>query len=116
MRSIIAGMLGVGLCATAAFAGNGSAWVSQQDGKTCLRTDHIQRKTVPDNKTILFRMDDGTTWKNTLQKTCPGLTLAGGFEMTVRSNYVCANQQPIRVIGAGNTCYLGDFVQVPSKP
>jgi hypothetical protein len=61
-------------------------------------------------------MDDGTTWKNTLQKTCPGLTLASGFEMTVRTNYVCVNQQPIRVIGAGNTCYLGDFAQVPSKP
>jgi hypothetical protein len=99
-----------------AWAASGSAWVSQQGGKVCLRTDHIQRKTVPDNRTILFRMDDGTTWRNTLQKACPGLSIASGFEMAVKTNYVCANQQPIRVIGAGNTCYLGGFVQVPSKP
>jgi hypothetical protein len=99
-----------------AWAASGSAWISREDGKTCLRTDHIQRKTVPDNRTILFRMDDGTTWKNTLQKTCPGLAIASGFAMTVKTNYICANQQPIRVIGAGNTCYLGGFVQVPPKP
>jgi hypothetical protein len=116
MTSFIIGMMGLAFCATATWAGAGSPWVSQQDGKVCLRSDHIQRKTVPDNKTVLFRMDDGTTWKNTLQKTCPGLAIASGFAMTVRTNYVCANQQPIRVIGAGNTCYLGDFVQVPSKP
>lgn len=116
MRSLVIGMMCLSISATTAFGGSGSPWVSQQDGKICLRSDHIQRKTVPDNKTVLFRMDDGTTWKNTLQETCPGLRLASGFEMTVRTNYVCANQQPIRVIGAGNTCYLGDFAQVPGQP
>ena len=100
----------------AALAASGSPWVSQQDGRICLRSDHIQRKSVPDNRTILFQMDGGTTWKNTLQKTCPGFQIASGFEITVKTNYICANQQPIRVIGTGNTCYLGNFVQVPSTP
>lgn len=116
MRFFILAAICLAVSSTAALAAHGSPWVSQEGGKSCLRTDHIQRKTVPDNRTILFRMDDGTTWKNTLQKVCPGLSIAGGFEMTVKANYVCSNQQPVRVIGAGNTCYLGDFVQVPSKP
>jgi hypothetical protein len=116
MKSFIVAALCLAASSTAAWAASGSAWVSQEGGKVCLRTDHIQRKTMPDNRTILFRMDDGTTWKNTLQKTCPGLAIASGFEMTVKTNYVCANQQPIRVIGAGNTCYLGGFVQVPATP
>jgi len=116
MKRLMIATICVVLCATAAGADGGSPWVLQQHGKVCLRSDHIQHKIVLDNRTILFRMDGGAAWKNTLQKTCPGLALASGFAMAARTNYICANQQPIRVIGAGNTCYLGDFTQVPTKP
>ncbi|HEY8950503.1 MAG TPA: hypothetical protein VIM56_16585 [Rhizomicrobium sp.] len=116
MKLFLIGTVCAAISTIAAWADGRSPWVSQQNGKICLRSDHIQHKIVLDNRTILFRMDGGTAWKNTLQKTCPGLTLASGFAMAARTNYICANQQPIRAIGAGNTCYLGDFIQVPAKP
>jgi hypothetical protein len=40
------------------------------------------------------------------------LKLADGFAMVARDNYICANQQPIKIIGHGNMCYLGGFTQV----
>ena len=116
MRPLFLGMLCATFLAGAAFGGTGSNWVIRQGNKLCLRSDHIARKTIVDNRTIIFDLDDGTRWKNTLRHDCTGLKLADGFAMAARDNYVCANQQPIKIIGPGNMCYLGDFAQVTPAP
>ena len=37
-----------------------------------------------------------------------------GFSFATTDNYICSNQQRIRVLGQGNVCYLGDFTQTGS--
>lgn len=69
-----------------ACAATGSASVIRQDSHLCLRTDHIQHKTVADTRTIAFTMDDGTVWKNTLRKDCASLNTRDGLSWTVRDN------------------------------
>ena len=116
MKSFVFSMLCATFLAGAALGGTGSNWVIQQGSNLCMRSDHIARKTIIDNRTIIFALDDGTRWKNTLQHDCTGLRLADGFAMVARDSYICANQQPIKIIGPGNVCYLGDFTQVTPAP
>lgn len=116
MKSLILGMLCTTMLAGAALGGTGSNWTIQQGNKLCLRSDHMARKTIVDNRTIIFALDDGTRWKNTLQHDCTGLKLADRFAMVAHDNYICANQQPIKIIGSGNVCYLGAFTQVAPAP
>jgi hypothetical protein len=116
MKPLILGIAVAALLGGTALGASGSNWVLQQGKNLCLRSDHIQRKTIVDNRTIVFDLDDGTKWKNTLQHDCAGLKLADGFSMKLRDNYVCANRQPIRLTPHGNTCYLGGFTQVAKPP
>jgi len=85
-----------------------------QGSQICLRADRIRSRTIVDKQTIVFRMNDGTYWKNTLQKPCVGLAIRDGFSFETADNYICSNQQRIRVLGQGNVCYLGDFTQTGS--
>ncbi len=85
-----------------------------QESGTCLRTDRILGRTILDNQTIVFRMNDGTYWKNTLQRPCVGLSIRDGFSFATTDNYICSNKQRIRVLGQANICYLGDFTQTGS--
>lgn len=85
-----------------------------QGSQICLRADRIQERTIVDRQTIVFRMNDGTYWKNTLQKPCVGLAIRDGFSFVTADNYICSNKQRIRVLGQGNLCYLGDFTQTGS--
>lgn len=85
-----------------------------QGSQICLRADRILGRTIPDQRTIVFRMNDGTYWRNTLQKPCVGLAIRDGFSFATADNYICSNQQRIRVLGQGNICYLGDFAQTGS--
>ena len=91
-----------------------SNFVIMQGSHLCLQTDHIQGRTITDDRTIVFRMDDGTYWKNTLQESCPGLRIADSFAFTAQDKYICSNQQRIRVLGQGTICFMGDFVQTVS--
>jgi hypothetical protein len=116
MKPLILGTACLLILSGSALGGTGSNWVIQQGNKLCLRNDHIAHKTIVDNRTIIFALDDGTRWKNTLQHDCTGLKLADGFAMIARDNYICANQQPIKIIGPGNMCYLGAFAQVTPAP
>jgi hypothetical protein len=113
MKAVILGIALFAVLTGNAFAATGSAYVLRQDDHLCLRTDHIQHKTVVDTRTITFTMDDGTTWKNTLQKDCASLNTRDGFRWTTRDNHACGDQQPIVVGATHQTCYLGDFTQVP---
>jgi hypothetical protein len=89
-----------------------------QGSHICLRSDRILGRTILDNSTIVFRMNDGTYWKNALQKPCPGLAMRDGFAFRTRDNYICSNQQPITVLNEGTVCFLGEFTQTdsPVKP
>lgn len=95
--------------ATAVHATAISPYVRIEGPKTCLRADAVQNRAIPDDKTIYFRLNDGTVWKNTLQKTCVGLHVRDGFKAVTRDGWYCSNEQRIRVLNVGNTCYFGDF-------
>ena len=89
-----------------------------QGSQICLRADRIRGRTIVDKQTIVFRMNDGTYWKNTLQNACVGLRIADGFAFVAHDDYICSNQQRIRVLGQGTICFMGDFspTMSPVKP
>jgi hypothetical protein len=88
-------------------------------GRVCLRLDHIRNRNIPDDRTIVFRMDDGSAWKTTMQNPCVGLRIADRFDFVNPEQWVCGGQQRIRVSGgAGGFCFLGNFKrsEYPPKP
>ena len=75
----------------------------------CLQAYRIRNTTVVDPHTVLFHMNDGTVWRNTLKSACPGL-LWHGFAYNLRGeDAVCDNEVPIRVVESGQVCMLGKF-------
>jgi hypothetical protein len=78
----------------------------------CLNATDIKNTGVIDNRTVMFFMNNGTAWKNTLEADCPGLKMADGFDYTINGGTVCAREQPIRVHDGPSRCFLGDFTQV----
>jgi hypothetical protein len=83
----------------------------------CLMASLVDGTGVIDENTVIFRMKDGTVWKNTLRQSCPNLKFAQGFSEVIRSDEICANQQIIHVLGTGNVCQLGAFSRAtPPKP
>jgi hypothetical protein len=86
----------------------------------CINTQDISSST-PENHgaSILFKMRDGSRWRNTLQGRCPDLDF-NGFAWTVRNadQTVCENEQSLRVLRSGQVCLLGKFEKLPpaSKP
>ena len=75
----------------------------------CLKTYMIDHTSIPDDKTILFAMKDGSVWQNSLPFSCPGLSFQGGFEYTASFDEVCSNAQAIRVLRQNSQCILGAF-------
>jgi hypothetical protein len=81
----------------------------------CLQATDIKSTSVVDNRTIIFTMNNGTSWKNTLQADCPGLRSAGAFSYVITGSDVCSNEQRIQVLHGPSSCFLGNFTPVPSK-
>ena len=79
----------------------------------CLRSMDIERTSVPDSRTILFRMKDHTVWKNTLMADCPSLRFNGFIYNASPDGRICGNLQSIRVIHTGAVCLLGPFTPGP---
>ena len=80
----------------------------------CIDTRQIASSTPQDKGSVLlFKMRDGTQWRNKLQGSCPDLTF-NGYSWTVRNgdNTVCENQQSLTVLHSGETCTLGKFEKV----
>ncbi len=78
----------------------------------CLKTYYIDSTHVVDAKTILFRMKDGTVYRNTLRFPCNGL-MFDGFVYTLHYPELCSNDhQTIRVLRSHQVCQLGDFTKV----
>ncbi|HEX4534947.1 MAG TPA: hypothetical protein VH000_11995, partial [Rhizomicrobium sp.] len=62
------------------------------DNPVCLRINQIRDTRSPDNRTILFHMTNGTTWKNSLPQDCNGLPF-NGFSYTTSLDKICSNLQ-----------------------
>jgi len=77
-------------------------------GNVCLNVRDIQRTEVPNDRTIVFHMRDGTIWRNTLKTVCPMLKISP-FTEVLTTDMICANQQIIHVALTGNSCVLGNF-------
>jgi hypothetical protein len=107
MKGVIPGFLAV-CCAVPALAA--------EPAPACLDPHRIAGTVVLDDSTILFRMEDGKTWKNNLQKRCSGLLAEGGFSYDAAGDAVCAGKQVIRVLRRGTACVLGAFEPYVSAP
>ncbi|MEJ1970421.1 MAG: hypothetical protein WDN03_17605 [Rhizomicrobium sp.] len=79
----------------------------------CLKTEWIDRTTVVNPKTILFRMKDGKVWRSDLRTACNGLRF-NGFVYVTHFDEICGGAQSIRVLNSGEVCLLGRFV--PNAP
>jgi hypothetical protein len=78
--------------------------------KICIDTRDIKSSKSTDGRTIVFKMEDGTTLVNHLQGYCPDLKFFG-YTWILRSGdmYVCENSQPLRVNQSMQICTLGKF-------
>ena len=87
--------------------------------ETCIASQNIRSTHATDDSTILFTMNDGKVWKNTLKAPCSQLQFRDSFTYDDYGGTICANQQRIRVLDAptgisslhnpGPSCQLGDF-------
>ena len=78
------------------------------EGSVCLQTYWIDRTTVVNPKTILFRMKDGKVYRSELRTPCIGLRF-NGFEYTTHADEICGGSQSIHVLQSGEVCTLGRF-------
>ena len=84
----------------------------------CINTrDITSSKPDKDGSSILFKMRDGTQWRNTLQGRCPDLAYEG-FAWSVRNpdNSVCENEESLKVLQSAEVCQLGKFEKVTPMP
>ena len=86
--------------------------VSSAGGATCLRGVDIRDTRTPDDKTIVFHMNDGTVWRNDLRNSCPQLNFNGFGYVVTPPDQICGNLQSIRVLQTGQICQLGAFTKV----
>ena len=80
----------------------------------CLSTRNIRSSTPQDDgAAIVFKMNDGSVWRNDLHGRCPDLKF-NGFAWTIRNpdESVCENEQTLRVLRSGEICALGKFTQI----
>jgi hypothetical protein len=77
----------------------------------CLDTYYIDSSRVVDPQTIIFRMKDGTQWRNTLRAPCKGL-MFHGYTYNVHYTELCGYGQAIRVLVTQEVCSLGDFTKI----
>jgi len=82
----------------------------------CLASYQIENTTIPNDSTILFKMRDGSVWKNTLVSPCVGLRLdSRGFTYEATdpgSDTICSNLVTIRANTTHQVCLLGAFTPV----
>ncbi len=96
--------------ATAMLAGGAEA------APICLSTyDMLETQPAKDGASILFKMRDGSVWRNDLHGPCRDLRF-DGFVWQLRNSdsTVCENIQSLRVLRSGQVCMLGKFTQVGS--
>ena len=90
--------------------------VAAQAAPICLQSHEIQDTKVTSDRTIEFRMLDGSVWQNTLINSCPELRFNGFSYVATPPDQICGNLQSIRVIRSGSVCLLGPFTKLkPSR-
>src|ERR1051326_5436068 len=78
----------------------------------CLYTYRIENTTIPNARTIVFHMKDGSVWRNALKNACPDLKFWGFVYVDRGSlNRICENLDTVRVINSGEVCMLGPFTR-----
>lgn len=84
----------------------------------CLMTNNIMRTSIQDDQHILFYMNNGEVWQNTLVDRCPGLRLTNGFtyEPTTPAYQICDNLVSIRTHDPTLICLLGAFKPFTPAP
>jgi len=82
----------------------------------CLRSMDIKNTTVPNDRTILFHMNNGTVWRNDLGNLCPELKFNGFIYVATPPDDICGNLQSIKVIHTGAVCLLGPFSLETAPP
>lgn len=82
----------------------------------CIRPSQILKQTVVSDEEIRFEMRNGETWVNRLPGRCSGLKIEGGFAWDIPDDFVCSNQQTVRVLSSGIPCQLGVFSRLPAQP
>lgn len=89
------------------------AQYGQNDGQNvCLKTYFIDSTHVVDAKTILFRMKDGTVYRNDLAHACTGLKW-DGFVYVLHYDELCSSDhQSICILRSHEVCQLGGFTKV----
>jgi hypothetical protein len=77
----------------------------------CIDVSNIDHTSFPNNNTILFYMNGGPVriWKNSLPRTCQGLTFERGIAYEIRGGSICSNMQVVYVINRWIPCFLGPF-------
>ena len=86
------------IIALAAVAATGFVAVAPGDAQTasqagerrCVTLANIERTAVPDDRTVLFYMSDGSVFENRLGSTCPGLARESKFSYRVSGSQLCA--------------------------
>jgi hypothetical protein len=79
----------------------------------CIRSLDIDHTKVPNDRTILFFMKDGTVWSATLRSDCPELRFNGFEYGPTPPEEICGNMQTIRVLRSGAVCEIGQLA--PAK-
>src|SRR3954466_3712578 len=110
------GILGPAILAASAFVLSAAVPVQAQNAASnnvCFSVTEIVSTKATDRRTILFKLKDGTVWRNTLISDCPDLVSfsAGGFTHVTHAEYICSNQHRI-ITQSGNVCRLGNFTRV----
>jgi len=80
----------------------------------CLRNREIDSTNVPDGKTMIIKMRNGTVYHNTLLSRCSALKY-NGFVWVSHNDEVCDNAATLRVLNSGQICQIGKFELQPPK-
>ncbi len=92
------------------------AWAASS---VCLRGYQISDTERPNDNTILFHMNDGSTYKVHTVGQCVGLAMdSEGFTFMPTdpgSDEYCSNLVTIRLNTTHSVCLLGDFVKLPKN-
>jgi hypothetical protein len=90
------------------------SYVESGEVRDCVRTRDIRSSKVLDDKTIIFSMRGGKTYRNALKHSCPNLDFYQSF--SYRTYGELCDVDVITVIRPfehqGPSCGLGKFVQV----
>ncbi len=82
----------------------------------CIQATAIDHTQIVDDRTILFFMKGGQSWKNTMHFDCPSLKIEDGFAFVTDFSEICSNSQTIRVLRSGSLCELGQFTPYTPPP